>query len=135
MVCCVCRILGGGGGISLLHIYIVLLRFEFLIWLDRFDLTLEHFFFLSFYSFPRFSMTSPRERVTTLRAAGSVNAHFRSLVGLRVRLSELIHLHDAHPQLRRMGLSLEQYENEVDVEGTPANITLALLESVEHVDE
>ena len=80
-------------------------------------------------------MTSPRERVTTLRAAGSVNAHFRSLVGLRVRLSELIHLHDAHPQLQRMGLSLEQYENEVDVEGTPANITLALLESVEHVDE
>ena len=42
----------------------------------------------------------------------------------------MVYLHDRHPQLSEVGLSLEQYETETTIQGTPQNIPLALLDRV-----
>jgi hypothetical protein len=67
--------------------------------------------------------------------SGCVLVHFHNLIGLRTRLRELVYLHDRHPQLSEVGLSLEQYETETTIQGTPQNIPLALLDRVEHTNE
>ena len=74
------------------------------------------------------ALSAPSSLVRAMCSAGLSFSLFGHLRTLRSRLHELCHLHDAHPALSDAKLSLEQYESEINVNGTPQNITLALLD-------